>query len=245
MSNSRWITQDEVNALPVEPDAAFVALEERARARFDDEMRGLNEHAEGYEFEPLMHSYMSHVLPAAHRYGIAALQHWQRPNRSTDLNRRIAQYREFMDDVDYCVADLKLGAAEAAREQTIALNAAHRQKLRDLLSEAAGVIDLIDVPVLKKDELRRRLNDLQRAVDRELTSLGAYGALAMSVFKAARDEAVQWEPVVGLVERMGRALGIAKDEEERPKLPPPPKQIEDKSGSKKDQAAELDDEIPF
>lgn len=234
----RFISKAEVDALPDDPEEAFVILEETVRERYEEEWDQLHDEASP---NTLMHRYMSAVLPAAQHYNIGVLTHWTRPtqilgNDSYDL------FSQFMADVDYCVAELKLRSSTRAREYSVALDAATRTKLEHLLNQLRETVNDLDVSVTKKDIILKRLNRLRDAIDRERTGFAEFGALMIAACDDVGEAAKRLEPVIQSVERIGAAIGIAKRAEDaQPRIPQrrAPKRIEDK------RSKEFEDEIPF
>ena len=230
--------------LPADPEEAFVALEEMARSRYRDDCRSVEDNS---SYITVKHRYMSTVLPAAQFYDIDALMFWSRPKEKERWSDEF--YDRFMDDVDYCVSELKLRIVTRARQNSVALDADAKTKLRQMLNHIRETVDKLDISVAKKEALFKRINALQSEIDRDRTRYEALGALIIEAADDMGEAAKRLEPVVRMIERVGAALGVAKRAEDAaPKLPPrkEPKRIEDKRPDKKngfDKA--LDDEIPF
>ncbi|MGE8940748.1 hypothetical protein ACO2I3_02435 [Leptospira interrogans] len=245
-----FITKDEIAALPEDPEEAFVELEELVRHRYIHAYDALREDESVF---PLLHRYMSIVLPASKHYRIAALAGWDRPDEKQS-NRR-DHYEGFMDDVDYCVSALKLQIVGSVRQHSVALDAAAKSKLRHLLSSIRETVDQLDVSAAKKDRLYACISALHDEIDRDRTRYQAVAALLIEACDDIGEAAKRLEPVVRLVERIGAAVGIAKRfEDEKPKLPSrrPPKRIENgtnlaEHGQKRTARREVsfDDSSPF
>jgi hypothetical protein len=238
-----YISREQMNDLPDDPDEAFVELEEIARSHYRDECATLGEDE---SYIPMKHRYMSTVLPAVHFYKIDALAFWDRPNEKTRYQHD--HYDKFMDDVDYCVSDLKLRIVTRSRQHSVALDADAKSKLRQMLNHIRETVDKLDISVAKKEALFKRINALQDEIDRDRTRYQAFAALMIEVCDDAGKAAKRLEPVVRLVERVGNALGIAKRAEDaQPKLPPhnEPKKLEPPKLKKNGFDKALDDEIPF
>lgn len=210
-----YISDEEIAALPDEPEMRLVALERIVRARYETacEMLGDNESAVG-----LQRRYMSVILPAARHYGISALSSWERPNPIKDGWQT---YEQFIADVDYCIMALRLRNIEQANVHSVALDAPAKAKLQHLIEQVRETVNKLDISVAKKDALYKRINALQDEIDRNRTRYQAFAALMIEACDDAGEAAKRLEPVVRLVERVGSALGIAKrTEDTQPKLPP-------------------------
>lgn len=237
-----YVSREEMADLPADPEEAFVVLEEMARGRYRDECRSLGEEDSSI---PMKHRYMSTVLPAAQFYDIDALMFWSRPTEKELWSHDY--YDRFMDDVDYCVSELKLRIITRARQHSVALDADAKTKLRQMLSHIRETVDKLDISVAKKEALFKRINALQDEIDRDRTRYQAFAALIIEACDDTGEAAKRLEPVVRLVERIGSALGIAKRiEDAQPKFPPrkEPKRIEPPN-KKNGFNRSIDDEIPF
>jgi hypothetical protein len=237
-----YISDEEIAGLPEDPEEAFVALQSIVRARYEQEYQRLGEHDSTV---PLMRRYLSVVLPAAKHYGIEPLCYYDRPKKNTE---DWELFDDFIADVDYCITELRLNNLERAKLYSVKLDAAAKIKLGRLLTEIREAVAALDISVTKKDRLFARINALQEEVDRERTREQAFGALMIEACDDIGEAAKKLEPVVRIIERVGRAIGIAKRAENAlPLLPRPkePKRIEAQKPAKKSFEKGLDDEIPF
>jgi hypothetical protein len=244
-----YISDEEMAALPEEPEEAFVALESIVRARYEQAYKQLSEHDSA---EPLMRRYLSLVLPAAQHYSIEPLCYYDRPK---DGKENWSFFDKFIADVDYRITELRLNNVERTKLYSVKLDAAAKIKLRHLLTEIRETVEALDISVTKKDRLYARINDLQEEVDRERTREQAFGALLIEACDDIGEAAKKLEPVVRLIERVGQAFGSAKRAENaQPRLPRPKaqKRIEAQKPAKeapkpanRSFEKELDDEIPF
>jgi hypothetical protein len=246
-----YISKEEVAALPEDPIEAFVELEALVRVRLQNDLNRAPEDAAGVYFHPYYHNYMSAVLPAAQYYRIAALAAWERPEKPG-----YETYTRFMDDVDYCITDLKFALASRLQRRSVALDAPTKKKLRHWLDQIRETVDLLDDPA-KKDRLYSCINALQQEIDRDRTKFEAVGDLFILACQYVAEGAKQLEPAVKLIERVGAAIGIAKQTEDtQRRLPPPQKKITHENQSPPKPAPKhvnsqkvfdkkTDDEIPF
>lgn len=96
-----YISDDEIAALPDEPEQRFIALESIVRGRYEQAYAELGNNESAL---PIMRRYMSIVLPAAKHYGIEALSSWKQPPIDVDWDF----YNAFIADVDFCITALRL-----------------------------------------------------------------------------------------------------------------------------------------
>jgi len=240
-----YISDEEIEALPEDPIAKFIGIERIVRARYEEALARLDDNQSAV---PLSRRYMSIVLPAAHEYGIEALQDWQQPA----LGDGWEVYDRFLADVDFCLTPLRLRHGARAKQYSVAFDAAAKMKLRHLLDEFRGMVDKLEVSVTKKDRLHARINALQIELERERTRYEALAALVIEAADDAGEAAKRLEPVVQLAERIAGVFGGAKrTEDAQAQLPKPEekKRIEGpaRPNGKKPSAFDkpFDDEIPF
>jgi len=242
------ITDEEIAQLPHEPGDRFVALERIVRRRYEEQR---NELGDDDSLVPLLRRYTNIVLSAARTCDIEGLASWERPLVGSRDEQ--SEYIRFMGDVDYYSTDLRLRSASRSRQYSVALDAAAKLKLRHLISEIRSTLQNLDVSVSKRERLLARLNALQSEVDRERTKLETFGALMIEASGDLGEAAKRLEPVVQIVERIGAALGIAKQAEDaQAQLPPPQekKRIEPPRNAGRRSGGgtfdkPFDDEIPF
>jgi hypothetical protein len=228
-----YITDDEIDGLPEDPEEAFVALERIARGRFED---GVQENYN--EYPELARWYMSVVLPAARQYGIDSLRGFRRPDDEAEGQGAL---RDFMGEVSHAVTELQLRIATRTRQYSVAFDQATKIKLRHLLGKIRETVDGLNVTSAKREALYRRINALQGEIDRERTRVEALAALAIEVSDAA-------EPFVQQIERLTQAFGLSKrSEDEQRRLPAPKesKRISPPKAMRQTLEDALDEEIPF
>lgn len=239
-----YISDDEIAALPDEPEQRFVALESIVRSRYEQAYAELGERE---SILPIMRRYMSIVLPAAKHYGIEDLSTWEQPAPGADSD----VYNAFFADVDYCITALRLRNIEQVSAHSVALDAGMKIKLGRMVAHIRETVARLDISVTKKDALFKRINKLQDEIDRVRTGWQAFAGLMIEACDDVGEAAEKLDPVVRLIERVGSALGVAKRAENaQPRLPPPkePRKIQPpapprarKNGFDK----KIDDEIPF
>ena len=131
--------------------------------------------------------------------------------------------------------------------ETVALDAATKQKISHWLEQMREAVQNADISREKKDRLFSLINKLRAGIDRESTPVQAVGELWLTVCAYVGQGVQRLEPIVQGIERIGAALGIARElnagarglpQREEPKRIEPPKK---KNSFERD----LDDGIPF
>jgi len=226
----------------------FLKIAEEARAKYDAAYADVPD--DGSVF-PLLHRYMSTVLPAAHFFKIDALAAWERPGDKANNLRNY--YDRFMDDVDYCVSELRLRKAARIKRSTVALSAAAKRQIGIWPQEGRELIEREDLDAEKKDRLLQLINKLQSEVDRERTPVHAAGQLMNTIFAYARQNYfTSVEPILRSIGLVSGEIGAADEEQHGHKpLPnyPTPKRLEPPNQKSKPKTGGfdkmVDDEIPF
>jgi hypothetical protein len=75
--------------------------------------------------------------------------------------------------------------AEVVRKNSVRLEPATREKIRELINKIKLTIESIDLPLPRKEALMAKLNAFATEVDRDRTRLEAFGALIIEVADGA------------------------------------------------------------
>jgi hypothetical protein len=197
-----YISNQEIESLPVDPEQRLIEIERIVRDRLKNAKNCLS----GIEdLVDLQRSYLSMALPSANHYGITA------PNGSKRLRANHRQsFDTSLERVDCAIAELRLQNIDRAQAHSVALDVESRIKLRRLLDQINETIDQLDISARKKEVLRDRTRSLFHELDRHRTRWEAFGALMIESCDDADEASIELEPLVRLVERVGAALGNAK-----------------------------------
>lgn len=221
------------------PEQAFYRVEALARKRLEDAYRRAGRDEEPFynEFD-----YASTVLAAAKAYGIEGLSTFELPEPYSDAAH--SECREFRARATLVSNHLMFSMNYI--NKTIALDPATKQKISRWLGQIRDAVQQAAISKEKKDRLFALIDKLQVEIDRERTPLQAAGEVWLAICTYASQGAQRLDSALQAIERVGAALGIAKEAEGVSRLPPrqEPKRIEPpkkKSAFPKD----LDDEIPF
>ena len=250
-----YISNDEMMQLPEEPDQKFIEIERIVRERYEAACKKV------YPADstvPLMRQYMSIVLQAAHNCNITDLADWKRPS-SYDESHGI--YENFIADVDFATMGLRLRNVDRMKKGSVALDAAAKVKLRHMLGPVRELVDRLEVEPARRDRLYVRIADLENEFNRERTRLDAVGALFVEACAYGGEGIKKLEPLLQAIERIGKAIGVAKvREDSQARLPAPQehKRIEPPKSTSRMVASgkappppgdanldDLDEEIPF
>ncbi len=240
--------EEQLYALPEDPDLAFVRLEELARQEFDARYGRSSEVSE-YEAKQWALDYMCDVLAAAEEYGISELLDWKLPAYNSDEVWGISQ--NFRQEAKHVARKLHLKAVRRDKGQTIAFDAATKLKLRRLLENVRQIVDKLEISQAKKERFYNCIEALELEIGKERTRLEAYGDLAIEAATIAEEAS---SPLAEAIRKVGAIFGLARAQLPAPRKPrqleaPKPKKIEftpkPKALPKCTFEKDLDDEIPF
>lgn len=234
-----FLTDEEMHGLPEEFGEAFVVGERIMRER----LKAKIEEVGGTRSNHLTLEYMNNTIALARHCEIAEIAGWEnaRPH-----NHDWHEYLCFAAEVDACTMAMRLTSVRRAKEYTVQLDAAGKQKLSHLLTQMREAVEKLDISVAKKDKLYKRINALQDEIDRERTGFHAFGALVIEAADDAGEAATRLEPVTRMIERMAQAFGLAKRQESPPSQLPSPSERKRITGPKQPSFDKAhDEEIPF
>lgn len=235
----KLITDEEMADLPDDDELAFVVYEERLRAK----TRG---RATDYEDSSLEREYVNHILAFINVVKMDIPVDRDPPYQDSEF---WAWYNRFQKEIDYRIVVIRLAHARGAGSgvtTAIYLSEDYRTEIHNLLGRVRKVVNRVDLPDAKKNDIYDKINALQSEVDRSKTRLDAFLSRWLDVTNAAGEGAENLEPVVKLLGHVMRIFGRAKTEHDVGKLPPPdvPQKLPSPATDQPSQA-DLDDEIPF
>jgi hypothetical protein len=236
------ISDEDIDSLPGDPEAAFVQYEAIVR----EAVRQANSDG-GYRGWDVEREYAAHVLAFV---DTRTLPLDLPRNPPADQGEFAMWYLNFVRAVDYHKAVARLRISERKKENVTVLTLSpdfkaqiggHLMAIRKIVGEA-------DVSLSKRDAIYRRINNLQEEVDRDRTRTEAATALWLDLTSAIGKGAKNLDPALDRVQKIMGVLSKAKDENEQkaleapterkriapPTIPPP-----------EPPPPELDDEIPF
>jgi hypothetical protein len=221
------------------PEQTFYRVEALARKRLEDAYRSAKDEPPFYsEFD-----YANTVLAAAKAFGIPELAGFELPE-PYDSNSD-SKCREFRARATLVSNHLMFSTNYISK--SVALNGPTKHKISHWLEQIRGAVQQAEISKERKDPLLALVNKLQMEIDRERTSLHAAGEVWLTICTYAGQGAQRLEAALQAIERVGAALGVAKDTEAvTSRLPPTrdPKRIEPPK-KKMEFEKDLDDEIPF
>jgi hypothetical protein len=238
------ISDEDIDALPNDPEAAFVQYEAILR----EAVRKLNA-GEGTASWDVEREYVAHVLAFVDTRDIPL-------NLPKDLPRGDSEfgdwYRNFVRAVDYykAVARLRVSARKKENVAVLILSPDFKTQIGGHLTAIRKIVIEAEISENKRDAIFRRINNLQEEVDRDRTRTEAAMALLLDVTSAISKGAKNLDPALDRIERIIKVFAKAKDDNEEKALMAPSerKRIAPPTNAPKQPPAPeptTEDEIPF
>jgi hypothetical protein len=229
--------------LPLDPEEAFLTLEDRYRSECEEAVQKSGEHDNVSIYYT---DYIAQVLGAAEELGLveAAFGETEVPQIE---NVDFQTYQNFSKRVKHYRTRLEIRHGRRVQGYSVRFDATAKTKVHHLLAQVREVFSKLEVDEAKREALLSKLTDLEAEVDRNRTRFDAYAALAIEVADVA-GEVVGRSRVLEVLDAVARLFGVAKKDEGLRQLPGPskPKQIEhQKPSPKRIKNSEMDDDIPF
>ncbi len=250
-----FITQEELDELPEDSEAAFVEFVHISQRRLREYTNNnpCNNQSEWEELNEARHSFVNIVIGAGKKYGI---EPFATMNVPVIANFDDNSHKQFRADIDHYVTQLVVGQSIRGKRDSVHLPQATKDKLRTYLTALREAVEKADLGDGKREALLKKLAAFEAELEKrrltllEVTRLMIYVAAVPGGTWASVDVAMK------LVNNIVQAVGEAKlaEEEARqlaapapmkalspPRAPAPPP----KTTVREDFSADLDDEIPF
>jgi hypothetical protein len=253
------LVEDEFTSRPEDDELAFLHFEKMFRKSLDKALSQLRagNHDEYWDFyNHFMQTYINQVLATVKALNSDLLEYWvNNPIAANDSEH----FNQIKFDIDAAITGIKVRHAEVVRKNSVRLEPATREKIRELINKIKLTIEGIDLPLPRKEALMAKLNAFAAEVDRDRTRLEAFGALIIEVADGAAKVERKLRPfrkwldsIAGLMHQ-ARVLEDTHSRLHPPnkRIQPPPRQIAPPSGElwapkEPHKAGDvLDDNIPF
>jgi hypothetical protein len=232
--------------LPLDPEEAFLTLEDRFRRECEDAVRKSGEHDNVSIYYT---DYIAQVLGAAEELGLVEAAFEKEVPAIQDVD--FHTYQNFSKRVKHYRTRLEIRHGRRVQGNSVSFDAPTKAKLHHMLKPIREIFTKLEVDERKREALFSKLEALEAEIDRNRTRFDAFAALTIEAADVV-GQAVEQSKLLDVLNAIARIFGAAKKEEETRRLPAPtkPKQIERKTPSSPKtfsttKRGELDDEIPF
>jgi hypothetical protein len=238
------ISDEDIDALPSDPDAAFVQYEAILREAVRTE--NVRDRNPGWDVE---REYVAHILAFVDTRDLPLDLPRNPPGDGSAFSE---WYQIFIRAVDYykAVARLQVSARKRQNVAVLMLSLDFKTQIGGHLTAIRKIVAEAEMSENKRDAIFRRINNLQEEVDRDRTRTEAAMALWLDLTSAISKGAKNLDPAIDRLERIIKVFAKAKDESEEKALMAPPerKRIAPPTSPVEQPQAEkpsMDDEIPF
>jgi len=245
-----FIKPGELEGLPEDSQLAFIEFVKLAQSRLAARLETLTAgDADDWNLrQDAQYGFQNVIIGAARKFGIAPFASAEMP---LVANHRNEDYNQFRADLSHYIAQIVLHAVDQDRSGSVPLLENVRQNIRTHIFHLRAAIDNSELPDERKVPLHKRIDDLERELDRRRVRFVVVASVVMSILAAPGDLVGSYDAVIRLTNNILRAIGQAKaaDDEQRQisaeqpiaLLPPRSKQPKPKELDR----SEIDDEIPF
>jgi hypothetical protein len=238
-----FISQDEVEDLPEDPRAAFIAFVRLAGPRLRDRLKELGPRDDNNweEIDDARYGFQNVILGAARKYGIEPFASLQMPTLARHGDK---EYRQFKHDLTHYITQIMLATADKDRLNSVPLRDETRQSVQTYVYHLREAINRSGLSDTKKAALNKKLDELEKELARSRIRLTVVAGIAMAILAAPGDLMGSYDAVVRITNTIMREIGQAKDADNEQRkisydgpvaLMPPRVEAEN----------DKDDEIPF
>src|SRR5262245_20588047 len=126
------LVEDECTSRPERDELAFLYYEKIFRKSLDEALSQLPEDGYGDTYNHLMRTYINHVIAVAKALNLDFLEIWVNNPDSANESRNFNQIKY---DIDAAIISIKVRHAEFVRKNSVRLERAMREKIRELIQD--------------------------------------------------------------------------------------------------------------
>ena len=229
------ITDQEIEGLSDDADAAFVEFEAIVRASLRDRVA---QDTRGWDHE---REYVAHILAFVDGRGLPLELPHDPPADDSEFG---SWYGPFVRAVDYFKVRTRLSVAEKrkATNAVICLSRDLKTQIGGHIVAIRNIVNDSEASQNKKEAIFRRLANLQEEVDTDRTRTQALMSLFVELTSVIGNAAKNLDPAIERIEKIARIFGRAKAEGEQKTIGAP---LERKRIAAPKERPTMDEEIPF
>jgi hypothetical protein len=221
------LVEDEFTSRPEDDELAFLHFEKMFRKSLDKALSQLRtgNHDEYWDsYNQFMQTYINQVLATVKALNSDLLEYWvNNPIAANDSKH----FNQIKFDIDAAITGIKVRHAEVVRKNSVRLEPATREKIRELINKIKLTIEGIELPLPRKEALMAKLNAFAAEVDRDRTRLEAFGALMIEAAGGVAKVERKLRPIRKWLDSIANVMHEARaHEDSSSRLPPPDKRIQ-------------------
>jgi hypothetical protein len=250
----QYIKQIELDAMPLEPRARFVAIYELANERFDEEIASIDGREDWHRIETARVRFAATMIGFAKSLGIHEVAKADFP---AIRNAQAEAFESFELNLGHVTAQYMTDTSMMANLESVELRGSARERLQVLAAAMREQVETLDLTSERKDVLRRHIEAFERELLGGRLSLVALAKLAVGISLAVGGLAQGAVAFLELHDRLVRAVAEEKNIQDHERVavlqlisidrPAATLAISDNRppGPRESFSADLDDEIPF
>jgi len=245
-----FITEEEIDELPEDDQAAFLAFVKISRRRLAEATSNLDpsDEQQWHELNEARHGFMNIVTAAARRYRVEPFASMDVPRVGNFANN---EHRQFTADLDHYMTQLLLSDGTRSRRDSVVLSASAKTRIRTHLHHLRDQIGKEEMPQKKRKDLLDKLSAFEEALDKRRLSLLAVARLTVEILAVPGALGGSYDIATKLLTNVVQTVAQEKGTEgdRTPQVEPPvavlpsrPSEVNEPSPSMK--SSDFDD-IPF
>jgi hypothetical protein len=248
-----FITQDEIDDLSEDHEAAFIEFVHIAQRRLRDFTRDYpdNDRDAWDVVNEARHSFVNIVVAAGKRYGIDPFATMEVPVLAKFGD---ASHKQFRADLDHYITQLVLGNAIQGKRDSVQVPVAVKERIRVHLAALRKAVDNADLNESKRSVLLDKLKAFEVELEKRRLSLLELTRITLAIAAIPGGIWASGDVVMKLVNNVIQAVAEAKAAEDEARQVASPEPMKALSPPRIDEvtspppeifSADLDDEIPF
>lgn len=244
-----FVTQEELDDLPDDPNMAFTAFVRHAQRRLAEQTAKLSgdDRDSWEELQEARHGFMNVVVAASKRYQIEPFASLEMP-RVGQFNADV--HRQFKADLDHYMTQLLIDNSVRGKRETVFIDPKAKDRIRGHLHGLKTCVDNSNLPDSKKSILLKKLAEFEAELEKKRLNLLAVTMVTLDLLTLPGSIWASVEMVHKLTTNVLQVVGEAKaieDETRRlaPIAPPVALSAPRKEAPSTAASSDLDDEIPF
>ena len=247
MNIFEFVTQDELDELPEDPNQAFTTFVRHAQRRLGAKTKELDNNDGWEELNEARHGFMNVVVAAAKRYQIEPFSSLEVP-RLDDFGAK--DHRQFKADLDHYMTQLLLDNSIRGKRDSVLIETKGRDRIRSHVHELRKCVDSSGLPEVKKTALLKRITEFEAELEKRRLNLLAVARVTFELMAVPggvwSSADITYKLITNVLQTVGEAKAI---EDEARRLPPTEAPVAlsapRREGLRAAPASDLDDEIPF
>lgn len=251
MDLSEFVTLDELDDLPDDPEAAFLQFVSLAQRRLQEKQRALdlNDNNDWEALNEARYSFINLILAAGKRFEIEPFISMAVPALKTFDT---SEYKQIKADIDHCVTQLAIDQAFRRKRDSVKLAPPVKDRIRAHVLALKKEVEKANISDTKRSALLDKLNKFEAELEKRRLTLSELSHVLIALAVVPGGVWVSAEAAQKLIQNVVQAVGEAKatEDEQRKSIAYEPMKALSPPRSKNGRPTHSsidtqDDDIPF